>query len=499
MILGSAGPASAAQRYAAPTGTGPPATCPANDPCALAAAVEAAEVTDGDEVIVTPGVYNLVALDVDDAIDLHGQASQSPPTVNTSGAGGISVTDAATIRDLKVEASGSSAITVNFNGAGTLIDRVSAHSSLGGSIVCNIIGAATVRDTLCWSDAVNTRGLGANGGASNGTTLTRLRNVTAIGTSSGIAFNFSGAGVDYQVDAKGVIADGGTFDVIATGQSDASVQIVLDHSNYADTAESNFGTGTVSVTPSGTGTNQTTGPLFVDAANGDFHQQAGSPTIDAGDLDGFSGTADFDGDARTLDGDGACPAVVDIGADEYVGAALDCTPPQTTIASGPSGLTNDSTPTFGLISSESGSTFQCRVDAAAFAACTSPFTTSPLTEGPHTLDVRATDIAGNLDATQATRSITVDTTAPETTITERPKAKVRTKRKRVKVTFKFVSNESGTFKCALDGAPFKACASPLTLKVGKGKHKFRVRATDTAGNTDPTPAVATFRVKRKRR
>ena len=30
-------------------------------------------------------------------------------------------------------------------------------------------------------------------------------------------------------------------------------------------------------------------------------------------------------------------------------------------------------------------------------------------------------------------------------------------------------------------------------KVREGKHKFRVRATDAAGNTDPSPAKVKFR------
>ena len=74
-------------------------------------------------------------------------------------------------------------------------------------------------------------------------------------------------------------------------------------------------------------------------------------------------------------------------------AGVDTTPPQTTIDSGPSGPTNDPTPSFGFSSSEPGSTFECRVDAAAFAGCTSPFTSNQLSDGAHTFEVRATDAA----------------------------------------------------------------------------------------------------------
>ena len=66
------------------------------------------------------------------------------------------------------------------------------------------------------------------------------------------------------------------------------------------------------------------------------------------------------------------------------------------------------------------------MDAGAWADCTSPWTTAALSDGAHTVSVRATDVAGNTDASPATRSFTVDTapppdtTAPDTTITSGP-------------------------------------------------------------------------------
>ena len=178
---------------------------------------------------------------------------------------------------------------------------------------------------------------------------------------------------------------------------------------------------------------------------------------------------------------------------------IDTDPPETSITFGPSGLTTDSTPTFGLGSDEAGSTFQCRIDASAFAPCTSPFTTISLADGAHTLDVVATDTAGNPDATPARRSFQIDTTAPETSITKAPKAKIKTKRKRVRVSFEFTADEKATFQCSLDGEPFAACTSPSVRKARKGAHVFAVRATDAAGNADATPATTEFKVKRRKR
>ena len=86
--------------------------------------------------------------------------------------------------------------------------------------------------------------------------------------------------------------------------------------------------------------------------------------------------------------------------------------PDTTITSGPSGTVRSTTASFGFSSSESGSTFECSLDGAPFTACTSPKDYSALSQGGHTLEVAATDAAGNRDATPATRSWNVDSIAP---------------------------------------------------------------------------------------
>src|SRR6185295_3175742 len=91
--------------------------------------------------------------------------------------------------------------------------------------------------------------------------------------------------------------------------------------------------------------------------------------------------------------------------------AADLTPPETTVSSGPSGLTNDPTPTFTFSSSESSSSFECKIGSEAYAACRSPHTAIHLTDGSYTFSVRAIDRAGNVDPTPATRAFTVQTAA----------------------------------------------------------------------------------------
>lgn len=58
---------------------------------------------------------------------------------------------------------------------------------------------------------------------------------------------------------------------------------------------------------------------------------------------------------------------------------------------------------------------------------------------------------------------------------------------------------NSTFECKLDKKDFKSCDSPYKKKVKVGKHKFKVRAIDPAGNVDPSPARYSWKVVKKER
>lgn len=94
-------------------------------------------------------------------------------------------------------------------------------------------------------------------------------------------------------------------------------------------------------------------------------------------------------------------------------------PPETLLQDGPQGEITDTTPSFAFGVGNAAARvaqfspgdvnvkFECQVDAAAFAPCTSPYTTPELPLGAHTFTVKALDPGGNADATPETRSFTI--------------------------------------------------------------------------------------------
>jgi CSLREA domain-containing protein len=170
---------------------------------------------------------------------------------------------------------------------------------------------------------------------------------------------------------------------------------------------------------------------------------------------------------------------------------VDTMPPDTSIAMGPGGPTNDATPSFTFTSTEQGSTFECSVDAAVFTPCSSGDETSLLLDGAHTFYVRATDPAGNTDDTAASRQFTVDTIPPDTSIASGPSGTVYVR----DASFTFTSEPNATFTCQLDDKAPKACTSSKNYSgLALGPHKFKVFATDAVGNEDPVPAERSWTI-----
>jgi hypothetical protein len=175
--------------------------------------------------------------------------------------------------------------------------------------------------------------------------------------------------------------------------------------------------------------------------------------------------------------------------------APDVAPPDTGILTKPSNPSPTHSPSFTFTGTDDSSpasqlTYECKLDAAAFAPCASPKNYTTLAHGIHTFQVRATDLAGRVDPSPASYTWMVDLFPPETTINTGPSGTTTSTTE----TITFSSDDAAaTFQCSLDSAPYVACSSPRHLTgLTAGPHVFRVRAVDVAGNTDPSSATSTW-------
>ena len=116
-------------------------------------------------------------------------------------------------------------------------------------------------------------------------------------------------------------------------------------------------------------------------------------------------------------------------------------PPETIVTAGPEGPVRDPDATFSFAANISDALFECQLDTEpAWVACGPPKSYLALEDGEHEFRVRAVDPAGHVDPSPATRSFTVDTAAPQTTIDSGPSGATNDSTP----TFGFSSSETGS-------------------------------------------------------
>jgi hypothetical protein len=168
-------------------------------------------------------------------------------------------------------------------------------------------------------------------------------------------------------------------------------------------------------------------------------------------------------------------------------------PPDTAITAAPAATTTSTSASFTFTATPAaGATFQCSLDGAAYAACTSPANYTGLALGAHTFNVRAVHAVNGTDPTPATHAWTINMAPPDTTITASPAATTTS----TSASFSFTATPAtgATFECSLDGAAFSACTSPASYTgLALGSHTFNVRAVN-AGGPDASPAAFAWTV-----
>jgi hypothetical protein len=506
--------ASAAVRYAAPGGVGPSGLngCLEGNPCGLELAIEDPAVADGDEVRLLPGPYDIGGNTVvaDDAITIHPRDANTRPTISGSAPSMIQITDNATLRDVALidttNVGGGQTLSVDPNGA--LAERVTVkatNTGPGPQFACAVL-SGTLRDSTCLMIHSGGSPFDIAVGSASATTPTtgtpRFINVTAAGSGTvrGLLASSNSNDVNISVTAHNMI----TPNVVAEagGFPGATASITLTNSNY----QSSTATGTgASVTAVDAPTNQSALPLFADPLNGDFHQLPGSPTIDAGAPTGLLGTLDLDFEARSQ---GSAP---DIGADEFTAPPA----PQITDTDPNSPADDNSPEVKGTAEANSTVKIYSTADCSGIplaSGTSAQFASTGITiavADNTTTELRATATNSQTAASPCSAAFAytevspgggaADTRPPETRIDSAPKRKVKTSKHKAKFEIAFSADEASSFRCSLDGKPASLCSSPFAGKAGVGSHVFQVTATDAAGNADPTPAIATWKVKRKKK
>jgi large repetitive protein len=256
----------------------------------------------------------------------------------------------------------------------------------------------------------------------------------------------------------------------ATGDSDVTVKV------YSGTSASGSPVQTRTATPAGAGSWSVSATSLAD---GTYTAQA-TQTDTAGNPPGMSSPTTF-----MIDATPGSPFVT-LAAPANGAATNSTTPPFTGTAGNAPGdlstVTVEIYPGTGI----AGSPLLVNADGSNGGWVT----TAGLAAGTYTARAKQSDAAGNTGFS-APHTFTVDTGAPDTSITSGPSGTVRS----TSATFAFAATEAGSFECRLDGGAFTGCHSPVTYSdLAQGPHTFEVRATDAAGNVDPASATASWQV-----
>ncbi|MHA6250219.1 Ig-like domain-containing protein [Pontibacter sp. CAU 1760] len=168
---------------------------------------------------------------------------------------------------------------------------------------------------------------------------------------------------------------------------------------------------------------------------------------------------------------------------------VDATTPDTKIVSAPALMSNSKSAAFTLESNRQDVTFEASLDGAPYTTVSNPLNLSNLSEGSHTLQVRAKNQAGTVDPTPASHTWTVDTQPPAAPVVSKPTEGQLLNTN--KPTFSGTAEAGSTVMLMIDGKQAGTVAAASdgswslvpTSALPEGAQQATVQAADAAGNT----------------
>jgi hypothetical protein len=281
------------------------------------------------DVGLHPSGTNVVGLrSTGDASLTRARVSVSSSSTGVRVSGGASMT----ISETTMEGAAGTSKAVQSDSAGTTV-KVTRLRSVGVSFPMRALfgGALTVRDSLLVlpTDVFSTAlEAGDGNNPSDRQATVDADRVTIVGdpaASQRGAFVFANtAGDDFRVSVHDSVISGVKAPLVCSALAGTGLTSA-DWSSLPASGDTTSGAGCTAPRTNAVAA----GPIFVDAAGGDYHQRDDSPLIDAGDPAPLAATEDLDGMPRPV-------GRTDLGAYEYqTPAGAGPTPPGSDIAPGP--------------------------------------------------------------------------------------------------------------------------------------------------------------------
>ncbi len=201
----------------------------------------------GANITIEPGTYgsptpiddNLT--DAGQDLDIHGEAGQPRPVIDTTAAYGFNLNGGSSLSDVQIDDSGNNTDSIYVSGEQSAISDVIAENSGEGGIACYPDG--TLSNSLCWAN-------GLDGIAGTAIVMSSVEasfdNDTLVSSGPGgdAVYAYPEGATTMTLNLENTIARGTNEDIYANAPPGATAEVTASHSNFA-TVENADGGGTI--------------------------------------------------------------------------------------------------------------------------------------------------------------------------------------------------------------------------------------------------------------